>query len=72
MGTVYGEDSHRKMINKLEVDGKISKKAFRKWYMDWLFGDEIDSDSCTEGGDSSQENASDIYEKYNSATKPEG
>ena len=30
--------------------------------MDWLFGDESDSDSCTEGGDSSQESASDLAE----------
>ena len=40
--------------------------------MDWLFGDESDSDSYTEGGDSSQESASDIAEKDTGATKSEG
>ena len=40
--------------------------------MDWLFGDESDSDSCTEGGDSSQGNSSDLAEKDTGATKSEG
>ena len=72
MGTAYCEEAHRRTIKNLEVDGKISKKAFREWYMDWLFGDESDSDSYTEGGDSSQESASDLAEKDTGATKSEG
>ena len=40
--------------------------------MNWMFGDESHSDSCTEGGDRSQENTSDIDEKDTSATRSEG
>ena len=40
--------------------------------MDWMFGDESNSDSCTEGGYSSQENTSDLDEKDTSATRSEG
>ena len=58
MRTSHCEEAHRRTINKLEVDRDISKKEFCYWYMDWLFGDESDSDRCTEGGDSIQENTS--------------
>ena len=40
--------------------------------MDWLFGDYSASDSCTEGGDISQENISDTDEKDHGTTKLEG
>ena len=29
MGTAYGREAHRKTVDKIEVDGKISKKALR-------------------------------------------
>ena len=66
------KEAHRRTIKKLEVDGKVSKKAFRQWYIDWLFGDESYSDSYTEGGHSIQENASDLAGKDTSAKKSEG
>ena len=37
--------------------------------MDWLFGDEINSDICTKVGDSIQENESDLAENDTSATR---
>ena len=69
MVTAYCEEAHIRTIKKLEVDGEILKRAFCEWYMDWIFGDESDSDSCTEGGDISQENASGLAEKDTGATK---
>ena len=42
MVIAYCEESHRSMITNLDVDGKMSYKLFRYWYMDWLFGDESD------------------------------
>ena len=69
MGTAYCEEACRRTIKKLEVDGKISQKALSQLYMDWMFDDERDYDICTEGGDSRQENASDLSEKDTGKTK---
>ena len=72
MGTVHCEEAHMRTINKLEVDGGIYKKVLSQWYMQQLFGDESDYDSCTKGGDSAHQNASEISEKDTKAKKSEG
>ena len=72
MVTDHHEQAHQRTIKKIEVDCKISRKALHQWKMDWMFGDESNSDSCTEGGDRIQENTSDLDEKDTSATRSEG
>ena len=72
MGTARCEEKNQRTIKKLEIDWKRYKKAFHQSYMNCLFVHEIHSDSCTKGGDSIQENASDLAGKDTSAKKSEG
>ena len=50
MVTAYCEEANRRMIQKLEVYGGIPNIVFCWFYMDWMFRDERDCDSCTKGG----------------------
>jgi Ca2+-binding EF-hand superfamily protein len=52
MGTTYCEEEHRRTIRKISEDDKITLKAFTTWYIDWLFGDESESEIDSEGEES--------------------
>jgi Ca2+-binding EF-hand superfamily protein len=62
MGTTYCEEEHKCTVRKISENGVISKNAFMKWYMDWLFGDDDDSD-FEDGSDSydSDDESNSVY-----------
>ena len=52
MGTTYCEEEHHRTIRKISnKDGYIEQEAFVQWYLDWLFGDDEDSQFSDESND---------------------
>ncbi|GMF29824.1 unnamed protein product [Phytophthora lilii] len=52
LGSTYSEEEHASTLESLEKDGKVYEADFVSWYVNWIFGDDSDSDEDEEASPS--------------------
>ncbi|GMF38527.1 unnamed protein product [Phytophthora lilii] len=55
LGSTYSEEEHASTLESLEKDGKVYEADFVSWYVNWVFGDDSDSDEDEEASPSALE-----------------